>query len=356
MMRIVLLIITPAIVLPGCDRFLKSSSSEVKVTNVSSTSANSMYKVGSTISIQVTFSDTVKVTGTPQLELETGSTDRSATYSSGSETAVLTFTYVTMGGDAASDLDYVSPSSLSVDDGRIVDSDDQTVTLPTPGDSGSLSANNALSVDAIRPTVQNVTASTGNGAYKLDLPVSIQVVFSEAVTVVGVPTLTVETGSTDRVVSYSSGSGTTELTFLYYVQAGDTASDLDYVGTTSLSAGMSIRDAVGNDAMLALASPGASGSLSANKSILVDARTKIAAGFYTSCRRSPTGTVKCWGENHFGQLGQGHTNAIGDGANEMGDNLAAIDFGSRLGLDLVRRVFSEAHFTDSLVHGGGPRS
>jgi hypothetical protein len=44
-----------------------------------------------------------------------------------------------------------------------------------------------------------------------------------------------ETGSTDQVVSYSSGSGSDTLTFTYTVQSGDTSSDLDYASTSSLA-------------------------------------------------------------------------------------------------------------------------
>ncbi len=40
------------------------------------------------------------------------------------------------------------------------------------------------------------------------------------------------------------------------------------------------------------------------------------------------GTVKFWGRNTYGQLGQGNTTQIGDGGNEMGDNLSAIDLGT----------------------------
>ncbi len=42
------------------------------------------------------------------------------------------------------------------------------------------------------------------------------------------------------------------------------------------------------------------------------------------------GNIKYWGRNDDGQLGKGHANSLGDGANEMGDNLTAIDLGTNL--------------------------
>jgi E3 ubiquitin-protein ligase HERC3 len=58
--------------------------------------------------------------------------------------------------------------------------------------------------------------------------------------------------------------------------------------------------------------------------------TAIAAGNEHTCAILDTGAVKCWGRNYFGQLGQGDTNDRGDGADEMGDNLPAIDLGTGL--------------------------
>ena len=56
--------------------------------------------------------------------------------------------------------------------------------------------------------------------------------------------------------------------------------------------------------------------------------TAIVAGEGHTCALLDNGSVRCWGNNDYGQLGQGHTNHIGDGSNEMGDSLDIIDLGS----------------------------
>jgi alpha-tubulin suppressor-like RCC1 family protein len=54
----------------------------------------------------------------------------------------------------------------------------------------------------------------------------------------------------------------------------------------------------------------------------------IAAGTDSACAILDDGSLKCWGVNQFGQLGQGDTNNRGDDPNEMGDKLAPIQLGS----------------------------
>lgn len=56
---------------------------------------------------------------------------------------------------------------------------------------------------------------------------------------------------------------------------------------------------------------------------------ELAAGFNAhTCARLNDATVKCWGYNLYGQLGQGHNNNLGDNAGEMGNALPAIELGT----------------------------
>jgi alpha-tubulin suppressor-like RCC1 family protein len=53
----------------------------------------------------------------------------------------------------------------------------------------------------------------------------------------------------------------------------------------------------------------------------------ITAGFAHTCAVLDNATVKCWGNGGYGKLGYGNQNDLGDGANEMGTNLAAVSLG-----------------------------
>ena len=243
------------------------------VTNVTSTTTDGPYKAGASISVLVAFSKAVTVTGVPKLLLETGTTDESISYTSGSGTNTLTFSYTVQAGDTSADLDYGSTASLSLNGGTIRDvaSNNANLTLVAPGAVGSIGANKSLVIDTTAPLVAGVSSSVANGRYTAGASVPILVSFSEVVFVSGTPQITLETGTTDRVLSYTSGSGSTILRFNYTVQSGDSAPLLDYTTINSLVLnGGTIVDIATNAGVLTLAAPGASGSLSISKSIEID--------------------------------------------------------------------------------------
>jgi uncharacterized repeat protein (TIGR01451 family) len=139
---------------------------------------------------------------------------------------------------------------------------------------GSLSAN-ANDLTNITPvttvnTVNNVTSSTSNGTYGAGSSISVQVIFSGAVTVTGTPQLALNSKGT---ANYSSGSGTATLTFTYIVGASDSSGHLDYSSTAALTLnGGTI------NASLTLPAPGTAGSLSANTNIVI---STAPATFFT---------------------------------------------------------------------------
>jgi hypothetical protein len=126
------------------------------------------------------------------------------------------------------------------------------------------------------PVVTSVSATNADGTYGIGETIAVTLTFSEAVTVTGTPQLLLETGTTDRIASYTSGSGSNTLTFTYTVQAGDASTDLDYTATTALSLNGGTIATAGRDARLTLPVPGAAGSLAANKAIVISAEPGFA--------------------------------------------------------------------------------
>ena len=152
---------------------------------------------------------------------------------------------------------------------------------------------NVTILDTSSPTVTNVTSTIANGTYRTGAVIPITITFSEAVIVTGTPQLMLETGAIDRVINYTGGSGTTALTFNYAVQPGDISADLDYVSSTALALnGGTIRDAAANDAVLTLPTPGAPGSLGANKEILINPLWRVYLPVFMPC--SPA--ANCFGQ------------------------------------------------------------
>ena len=131
------------------------------ISAVASTNSAGTYGIATLITLTVQFSEIVLVSGTPTLKLETGSTDRLASYANGSGTNTLSFTYTVQAGDISADLDQFSASALELNSGTIRDAagNNAVLTLAAPGAAGSLAANAALVIAAV--TISSPPASNG---------------------------------------------------------------------------------------------------------------------------------------------------------------------------------------------------
>jgi len=125
--------------------------------------------------------------------------------------------------------------------------------------------------DTTALTVNSVTSYKDNGAYTAGDTIPVQIIFNEIVIVTGVPTLVLETGETDAIVEYSSGSGSNTLVFNYAISLGDISPDLNYHSTTALELnGGTIMDSFGETAILILPDLLSNNSLGGNKDIIID--------------------------------------------------------------------------------------
>lgn len=260
----------------GFNKNIVVDATGASVSGVSATTANGTYVFNDTISITVTFTGAVTVTGSPKLALNSGPSASATFVSIDPTNKVLTFNYTVAAGDTSPDLDYTSTAALTLNGGTIKDQAtglDATLSLPTPGAAGSLGANKNIVIDAAAAKVTNVTATTGNGTYDVGVTIAIRITFDKPVNVSGSPTLALNSSGT-AAATYATGAGSTDLIFNYLVAFNDYSLDLDYTSIVALTLnGGTITDqATGLNAGLTLAAPGAGGSLGFNTDIIIDAR------------------------------------------------------------------------------------
>ena len=165
----------------GGDKDIVVDGKVPTVTVVTSSTDDGFYGISETIIINVNLDDVVTVTGTPQLTLETGISDATINYASGSGTSMLTFNYTIAEGDTNSDLAYQSANALALNSGTIRDAagNDANLTLPPTGTAGSLSAEKALIIDGVVPTIANVTSNVSDSTYNVGDTLDIIVQFGE---------------------------------------------------------------------------------------------------------------------------------------------------------------------------------
>lgn len=140
-----------------------------------------------------------------------------------------------------------------------------SITLTDDGTINStaalITAAQTFTITVLPPGPSITSISTPAGSYNAGKVLSFTVNFSVPVTVTGTPRLALTIGSTTKLATYLSGSGSSALVFTYTVAAGE--NDPDGIALTSplqLNGG-SIKDSLGTDSALAFALPDTSGVL-----------------------------------------------------------------------------------------------
>ena len=172
------------------------------ISSIAETPSSGDLNAGKTVTYTLTMNEAVTVAGgTPTLTLNDGGT---ATYTGGSGTNALTFSYTVLAGQNTPDLmvTAVNLNSATVKDGA--------------GNAANLSltglTQGSPQIDTTPPTVSSVTGTAGD--YNVGKALTLTLNMSEAVTVTGTPTLTLNDGGT---ATYTGGSGSSALTFSYTV-------------------------------------------------------------------------------------------------------------------------------------------
>ena len=210
------------------------------ISNFSITSApgaDSIYGAGEILTATLGFSETVTVTGSPRIPIQ-GLTTKFLTYSSGSGTPTLTFTYVVTSGDVDRNGIAISADSLSLNSGSLTDSALNSATLSHVAISNTLS----LQVDGSAPVAGTPQTST-NGSY---ITITYDETLSATAPTVGAFSVSVN-GVSNSVSSVSISGQSIQLTLSFSVIS--TASvTLAYIDPTSGNDTNAIQDEAGNDA------------------------------------------------------------------------------------------------------------
>ncbi len=243
------------------------------IISIASLSTDGVYTAGQSLTFKLNFSEAVTVTGAPVLKLALTGTTANAVYVSGSGSTALIFTYTVGSADSVALLDYASANPVVLGSAQIADAagNQANLGLPIPGSAGSLSKIASLQINGTALGIVNVSSTKADGFYAAPNTVTIDVTFSGVVTVTGTPKLKLENGVSGAYAYYSSGSGTNVLSFVNTIATADNSSDLDYYSSTALNLnGGTIRDASAKDVSVTLPAPGSTGSLGANKNLVID--------------------------------------------------------------------------------------
>ena len=216
---------------------IRADTTPPAVSNIEITSdpgTDRTYAVDDEIQVTVTFSETVEVTGTPELRLELGGGQRTATYEGGSGTAALVFGYTVAAGE--SDMDGVGVEADSLSGGTIRDGAGHNAVL----DHQAVAANASHKVDGVKPALAATGGAVVDGT-------TLTLTYDESLDGSSTPVpgdFTVSGGDRVRAVTGVRVNGSAvELTLDVGTEHGEAGIQVSYTPGTN-----PIRDVPGNEA------------------------------------------------------------------------------------------------------------
>ena len=199
-------------------------------------SSNGPYALDEVIEVTVTFSEAVTVSGTPEITLTVGANERQATFSSGSDTAALVFTYMVVTGDSDDNGVSIPEDTLAQAAGSAIQ---DTAGNDANLDHDAVPADSAHAVDTTAPMLDTATVDGD----------TLTLTYDEALDDTSTPAndayAVMVGGSTGPAVQNVSISGmAVTLTLATPVTAGQMVT-LDYTPDAN-----PVQDTAGNDAMM----------------------------------------------------------------------------------------------------------
>ena len=287
--------------------YVKVDDNSPQVVSVSIDEPGGYYSENKVLHFSVTMNREIEIKGNKEsIYLELNCKGKSisdvttipkAVYDGFEEEKILKFKYTVQSGDKAEPLDYLSESSLKMDDetkifgkalGEGVSSVPAVLKLSEPGKAGSLSSRGVF-IDTEKPVVNKISADVGQGAYTVDKEIRITAQFNEIIN--GRARILLNSRGNDAtntdlfVAAEKEVENSDTLEFLYTVKEGDNTENqfLDiYVPFYAFSDTETVKDNAGNEMdFKKFPKDTESGSLAELK-IKIDTKAPIFDGVYVS--------------------------------------------------------------------------
>ena len=219
-----------------------STSSPAVISSIVESPSSGDFAAGKTVTLTLDMNEAVTVNttaGTPTLTLNDGAT---ATYTGGSGSNALTFSYTVGAGQNTAAL---AATAVNLNGATVQDGAGNAANFSLSG-----LTQTGPQIDTTTPVLSSIVESPASADLAAGKTVTLTLDMNEAVTVnttAGTPTLTLNDGAT---ATYTGGSGSKALTFSYTVGAGQNTAAL--AATAVNLNGATVHDGAGNAANFSL--------------------------------------------------------------------------------------------------------